>query len=171
MSIRALIVGCATFSAALCSCLATAHVVESCPRAEIDAAIRLAETHPQGATLEIDLPVRRTGDGVASEKGSVFLDSEENYRGRCSLNIRVFPDAVADLKARYGERFFETLVGRIVHARGTAIRVPIQIIHLQKKVGYYFQTQLFVRSADDLRATDGSVPVSSPSPGAVSRQP
>lgn len=141
------------------------------PVSTVEQAIELAATSRSGIDVEIDMPVKRMGEGAGHEKGRIFLDSEDDYRDPRSLNIQVFPDAVRDLKMRGGERFFETLVGRTVHVRGTVIRVPIRVMHLQKRVGYYFQTQMYVRSADDLRVSDGSIPAHSSSAEVVSRKP
>lgn len=112
-----------------------------------------AANRPGGGLLgEFVFVVRATGwDG-----GRLYLNSETDYRDPRNLSIVIEPDVARQLTARPGADGQQNFVGRIVVARGMArtTRIDFTIDYGKPSGKYYFQTQVSVGRAEQLRMID-----------------
>lgn len=93
---------------------------------------------------------------VGSAERSWFLNSEEDYRDRNCLTVRMSPAAADSIRRTYGNRPLEDIFkGRTVQVRGIARRVRIDFIDDGQPTGkYYYQTHVNVDNARQLAFLD-----------------
>jgi hypothetical protein len=90
------------------------------------------------------LNVRATGD----VRGSLFLNSERDYRDPRNLSVELMPAARAALADRLGRDPRQALLGRPILVRGSARLVKVVFIDEGRVMDkYYYQTQVMVSDA------------------------
>jgi hypothetical protein len=114
-----------------------------------EAVLGAADTAPRPLPGYFVMFVRRTG----REGDRVYLNSEADYRDQRNLTISIDPGAVRELTGRYGTPPDQYLRGRLIVVSGAARRTQIDIFgEGGRRTGlYYFQTQVPVRTADQVQ--------------------
>ncbi len=80
--------------------------------------------------------------------GELFLNSELDYRDPRCLSIRIRPDALPGLQARYGPDVGDALSDEVILVRGYARQVRIDFIERGMPTGkFYYQTHVVVTDA------------------------
>ena len=118
------------------------------PSAWIDPgmAVQLAAAAGLGRGVDgvFALNVRATGD----VRGSLFLNSERDYRDPRNLSVELMPAARAALADRLGRDPRQALLGRPILVRGSARLVKVVFIDEGRVTDkYYYQTQVMVSDA------------------------
>lgn len=81
----------------------------------------------------------------------LYINSEEDYRDRRCLTVRIKPELVSEFTNRYGENVSEALVGRSLMVKGTARRQVIRAIGPDHKPTFpYYQTHIVVEDLTQL---------------------
>ena len=113
-----------------------------------EAVLGAADAAPRPLPGYFVMFVRRTG----REGEQVYLNSEADYRDQRNLTISIDPVAVRELTGHYGAPPDEYLRGRLIVVSGAARRTRIDIFGNggRRTDLYYFQTQVPVRSADQI---------------------
>lgn len=93
---------------------------------------------------------------VGSAERSWFLNSEDDYRDRNCLTIRMSPAVAESIRRTYDNRPLEQIFkGRTIQVRGIARRVRIDFIDDGQPTGkYYYQTHVNVDNARQLAFLD-----------------
>ena len=112
-----------------------------------EAVFKAADAAPAGITGRFRLTIQATGH----QDGHVCLNSETDYRDQRNLSVDLCPVSLASVKAKFAadpEAFF---VGKEIEVRGMAHRVKITFLAYGKPTDrYYYQTHVFVCSADQI---------------------
>lgn len=81
----------------------------------------------------------------------VFLNSELDYRDQRNLTVVLRPAVVKELTEKYGKEPLEYLLNKKVLVKGEAKRMKIWMFYKTKKLRkYYYQTHVFVNTADQI---------------------
>ena len=123
-------------------------------------AIRVAEANaPAPVPGRFLLPVQASG----KDHGVLYLNTEPDYRSPKNISIEVLPDVGKKLGKRLAGKPGELLRGKSVLVTGEVRRVPIYLAsrandrrirnRLPPQPAYY-QTHIFLRSADDLQLVE-----------------
>ncbi|WP_147405807.1 hypothetical protein [Litorimonas taeanensis] len=94
--------------------------------------------------------------GSASVKGRDFLNSIEDYRDPRSLNVRVEKNVVKAVKSETGLSPKDHFLGSCILVKGNVCQTKIRVRDTEIngkmiKRGYYFQTQLSLRSTKNIQ--------------------
>ncbi|MEZ5497064.1 MAG: hypothetical protein R3F25_09575 [Gammaproteobacteria bacterium] len=80
-----------------------------------------------------------------------FLNSELDSKDQRNLTIAIRPRAVQQLTKKYGDKLQEQLLNSEIKVSGEAKRQKIWVLHKNSNTGqYYYQTKVFVKSADQI---------------------
>lgn len=114
-------------------------------------AIEAAARMPMGLHATFELQVKRANYGVDAVKGLLFLNSEEDYRDRRCLTIRIPPASVrAFLKKNIDPaRLFKN---KKIRVKGVAEQVKIYFVSDSgiESDKYYYQTHIVIHSPDQI---------------------
>ena len=93
-----------------------------------------------------------TVKAVGRMNGTVYLDSELDYRDQRNLAIAICPDAIAPLVAKFGGDLDKVMLGKNVAVAGAAIRFKVSLFSNDGMPldTYYYQTHVDVCSADQI---------------------
>ncbi len=81
----------------------------------------------------------------------IFLNSELDYRDQRNLTIVLRPLVVKELTEKYDKDPLEYLLNKKITIKGEAKRMKIWMFYKNKKLKkYYYQTHVFVNSADQI---------------------
>ena len=81
----------------------------------------------------------------------LFLNSELDYRDQRNLTLVLRPAVIKQLTEKYGKDPLEYLLNKRVVVEGEAKRMKIWMFYKNKKLTkYYYQTHIFVNSADQI---------------------
>lgn len=87
----------------------------------------------------------------------LYINSEEDYRDRRCLTVRLRPELVSEFISFYGENVSETLVGKSLLVKGTAKRQVIKAIGPDHKPMFpYYQTHIAVDDLSKLIISDSA---------------
>ncbi|MFZ6647320.1 hypothetical protein ACO0LO_16465 [Undibacterium sp. TJN25] len=89
---------------------------------------------------------------VGHNQGRIYLNSEEDYRSKDNLSIRMLPGVEAELKRTLAvEDLDATLKGRHIRVGGWVRKVKIWFMENGVKTDkFYYQTHVVVRDADQI---------------------
>jgi hypothetical protein len=97
------------------------------------------ESAPKGVIGTFQIPIKAFGT-----KGNVvYLNSELDYRDRRNISLAILPEAIKELKTRFGENYQSFFINKTLKVKGMAKRVKIFFIsngRMTKK--YYYQTHI-----------------------------
>jgi uncharacterized lipoprotein YajG len=80
-----------------------------------------------------------------------FLNSELDKLDQRNLIIALRPNAVKELTEKYGTSPEHYFIGKTIQVNGEAKRTKEWVIYKNKNIKkYYYQTKIFVKSADQL---------------------
>lgn len=86
-----------------------------------------------------------------SEQRLEFLNSELDNLDQRNLIIALRPNAVKELKQRYGDNPKVFFLDKDIRVKGEAKRIKTWVLYKNKNIKrYYYQTKVFVKSADQL---------------------
>jgi len=106
-----------------------------------------AESAPANLKGTFEFKVKSTD----SEQRLEFLNSEIDYLDQRNLSIALRPNAVKELKQKFGDNPKVFLLDKNVRVKGEAKRVKTWVLYKNKNTKrYYYQTKIFVKSADQL---------------------
>lgn len=113
-------------------------------RLTADEAIAKAAAQPDGVVAVFEISVRR-GEQVGS---NYFLGTEDDYRDRRNLSIRIAKPPQTELRERFGEDLKLAFVGKKLLVAGRAKRTRIAFLDSAgRRTGrYYYQTHVEVRN-------------------------
>lgn len=129
-----------------------------CPMQAIE---RAAAAAPHGVRGRYTLRVRRVGHA----DGLVYLDSQRDYRDQRNVSVVLYPQAQAQLRARFDGSLSRTLQGQRIAVTGVARRVKIVFLdsHHRATGKYYYQTHIAVIRGRQLE----QLPAAAAGPAAV----
>lgn len=113
-------------------------------------AVQLAAAAGEGRGVDgvFALNVRATGEAA----GSLFLNSEKDYRDPRNLSVELRPQARTALAEQLGGDPGQALQGKPIRVRGTARLVKVVFISDGKPTdNYYYQTQVRVSDAAQIQ--------------------
>lgn len=86
-----------------------------------------------------------------SEQRLEFLNSEIDDLDQRNLSIALRPNAVKELKQKFGDNPKVFMLDKNIRVKGEAKRVKTWVLYNNKNTKrYYYQTKIFVKSADQL---------------------
>jgi hypothetical protein len=89
---------------------------------------------------------------VGTQDGTIYLNSETDYRDQRNLSIAITPGAAKELTARLGSPPNVALYGKRILVKGLASRVTIVFSADGKPTDkYYYQTHVQVSDADQIQ--------------------
>jgi hypothetical protein len=110
-------------------------------------AIQTAAANLDGVNGVFEMQVKNIG----SVNGSVFLNSESDYRDQRCLTISISPNAVVQLRTELKVDPQTYFGNRTIRIKGTAKRVRIAFIANGRITDkYYYQTQIRVDNPDQI---------------------
>jgi hypothetical protein len=114
-------------------------------------AIEGAASNPLGLPGTFEMQVRRADYGDGPDKGLIFLNSEDDYRDRRCLTLRIQRSVVHDFESRGIDPlgFFKN---KRIKVEGRAKQIKIYFVSdrgIQSKK-YYYQTHIAITSADQI---------------------
>lgn len=114
-------------------------------------AIEAAATRPMGVQGTFEMQVRNASYGQGRSKDYVFLNSEEDYRDRRCLTVRLGPAAVRDFLKR-GVDPSKAFHRKTIRVQGVAEQLKIFFVSDRgiQSDKYYYQTQVAVLSPDQI---------------------
>lgn len=102
---------------------------------------------PHALDGEFELMVKSTKNKHQMQ----FLNSEQDERDQRNLVIALRPNAVKELKALNGSEPDEYYLGKKIKIKGQAQTIKHWVLYKNKNIKeYYYQTQVFVKSADQV---------------------
>ena len=113
-----------------------------------EAITKAADAAPGGVFAVYDMPVRRAD----CDRGTLYLNSETDYRDQRSLTISIPPRALPELRKAFGEDLENRLKGQRILVLGKARRVRIDFTTNGRPTGkYYYQTHVLLTNASQLK--------------------
>ncbi|PZR76954.1 MAG: hypothetical protein DLM73_01025 [Chthoniobacterales bacterium] len=110
-------------------------------------AIVAAAERPEGVTATFQMEVRR-GD---REDGTLYLNSEEDYRDQRCLTIALTGDVASELERKVGGDPALALKGKKIRVTGTAKRKTVWFYFMKVKSDkYYYQTHVQITDASQI---------------------
>lgn len=117
----------------------------------MEAILKAADVAPAPVSGVFDLTVRAAG----FDRGTLYLNSEADYRDQRNLTISIRPTALAALQKRFGSELVARFKGHRILVLGQARRVRIDFIEDGKPSGkYYYQTHVLVVGPDQVQFAD-----------------
>ena len=111
-----------------------------------EAVMKAADAFPRPLAAVVEFTVRRAEQVGAN----FFLNSEADYRDPRNISVRISPQAIAGLRARFGPRL-GGLTGRAVLVVGPVMRTRIDFTTGGKPSGkFYYQTHQIVFDANQV---------------------
>ena len=112
-----------------------------------EAVMKAADAAPRNVVGVFEFEVRRAEQVCPN----FFIGSEGDYRDPRNLSVRVLPQAMAELHARFGPDLSKAFISRKIRVVGAARRVRIDFVDHGRVTGkYYYQTQLPVGDANQI---------------------
>jgi hypothetical protein len=109
---------------------------------------KAADAAPAGVVAVFDMPVRRAD----FDRGTLYLNSETDYRDQRSLTISVPPRALPPMRRAFGDDFATRLKGQRILVLGKARRVRIDFTTNGRPTGkYYYQTHVLLTDPGHLK--------------------
>jgi hypothetical protein len=98
--------------------------------------------------------MRVSATGRAGER--VYLNSEADYRDQRNLTINIAPEAARALARRHEAQLDVVFRGHRIEVQGVAQRTRIDFLNSRRRPTglYYYQTQVAVDDADQIRIVD-----------------
>lgn len=120
------------------------------------AAILLAHAAaPKGIDGRFEITVRGTG----LVDGTVYLNSEIDYRARNCLTVRIPPVVAAEFRKKYGGPPEVALKGKRLRLAGEAHRITIDLTRGGMKTGHhYYQTHIRLLDLRQIEAVEAEIP-------------
>ena len=113
-----------------------------------EAITKAADAAPGGVLAVYDMPVRRAD----FDRGTLYLNSETDYRDQRSLTISVPPRALPRMRKAFGEDLENRLKGQRILVLGKARRVRIDFTTNGRPTGkYYYQTHVLLTDPSQLK--------------------
>jgi hypothetical protein len=112
------------------------------------AAIEMAAA---AAPASVPVIIEFTVKGTGWQRGSLYLNSEADYRDQRSVTIALLPGALEALRLRLGEDLKTALEGRRLVVAGRAERVTVWFFENDRRTDkYYYQTHVRVSNAEQV---------------------
>ncbi len=113
----------------------------------IQAIERSAASAPKAVNNVFELQVKSSN----SHQGLAFLNSEKDNLDQRNLVIALRPQAINQLKEKYGQSPQEYLLDKRIRVEGQARRIKTWVLFKNKNTRqYFYQTKIFVKSANQL---------------------
>lgn len=127
-----------------CSCSSNKKSLSISPMQAIEKSAELAPLTIEGV---FELTVKSTDSKHRLE----FLNSELENQDQRNLIIALRPNAIKELTEMFGDKPQDFFIGKKIKVTGEAKRIKNWVLYKNKKTrDYYYQTKVFVRSADQL---------------------
>lgn len=111
----------------------------------VEIIISKSKKRKNGYFANVDFIIRGSALG---KDGSLYINSERNYKSPKSLNINISADIVAELMDTYDFSCPREIIGKSVSVNGLAKQVKIGN---KDKSKYYYQTQVRVTDIDQIK--------------------